>query len=71
MALDGMKRVLEIHAGWLKDWRYQLARWETGKFQLLEEGPDGRLNRDVTAQAIADLKARIAMIEEIDKHYRP
>jgi len=70
MALDGMKRVLEIHAGWLKDWRKQLKRLESGKISLHSKGPKDNDWVDETKDHIKDLKQRIAMIETIDKLYR-
>jgi hypothetical protein len=71
MALEGMTRVLEIHAGWLKDWRASVEQMESGKIRHLTKGLGDRAWVDCTQEMIDDFKKRIAMIEEIDKHYRP
>lgn len=63
--------MLEIHAQWLVDWKRQLAIPEFGKLKSYEMGPTGLYDQDATPKAIADLKARIAMIEDPDKQYRP
>jgi hypothetical protein len=71
MALDGMQRVLEQHAEMLARWRDRLKRLETGKIRHFSEGPDGRLTVDETQDLIDAIKRDIAMIEELDKQYRP
>jgi hypothetical protein len=70
VTLDGMQRVLEIHAGWLNDWREQLRRLETEKLSVYGEGPSGRLF-DQTSEAIARLRGQIATIEDLNSLYRP
>lgn len=71
MALDGMQRVLEIHAQWLKDWRASLEQLESGKLRHFTKGPADRDWVDCTQEMIDDFRARIAMIEELDKQYTP
>jgi hypothetical protein len=70
MTLDGMQRVLEIHAEWLEDWRQQLEMLESGKMHLHSKGPNDKDWIDETPASIARLKAQIAMIETLDKQYR-
>ena len=71
MALDGMGRVLELHAQWLKSWRRQLQQLESGKLTHWTKGPSDPFPTDITPDMIKDLKKRIAMVEELDKPYRP
>jgi hypothetical protein len=71
MALDGMQRVLEIHAQWLQSWREQLDRLESGKIRSLSKGPGDRDWVDDTQSRVDELKRQIAIIEQLDKHYRP
>lgn len=71
MALDGMQRVLEIHAKWLEDWRRQLEMLESGRLKLHSKGPNDKDWLDETLARIDDLRKQIAMIEELGKQYRP
>jgi len=71
MALDGMKHVLDIHSQWLESWREQLERLGSGKIRSLAKGPGDSVWVDDTQTRIDELKRQIAMIEELDKQYRP